>query len=234
VVEGVATAALWPDLFGLCDFCARAATAVPAGSRGEPLLPDRDATFALGPAAPFGYEPGPLELAAPEIGLRSPHVVSRVGVAPRSERAAETARLFALDRPVVLTPVPALGEGEPEPSAELAVQLIESRDPRLMLRTEAWQYANEAAELLEQARSVAKRAELARMVAHEVASQGFWSVWATVLAERLRDPGLLWSIFAPAAPRPPGAAAAYQPAEVCFWAFPSTRDEWLVETAAWG
>ncbi|HEY6786443.1 MAG TPA: hypothetical protein VI365_03945, partial [Trebonia sp.] len=51
VVTGRARAADWDDLLVLCPHCARATAGQAPG--GTVLLPDRDATFALGPGAPF-------------------------------------------------------------------------------------------------------------------------------------------------------------------------------------
>lgn len=233
IVATVESASEWRELLPVCEHCATAASCLSPPEWGAPLLPDRDRTFGLGEAAPFAYEPRTLELTAPAIGVRSAHEVSRVAVVPSGERAADTVRLFRLNQAVI--PPRVAAEFSEEPIAvpdEIAIAQVEFYDPRLILRTESWRNAHQAADLLERAPMPRERVELAQVVAHEVLAEGQWSVWASVLWERLHDPDLIRSIFVPAAPVPEEAAPTpYIPLARSARVLAATRDDWLGEAA---
>jgi hypothetical protein len=225
VVPRRARAADWDDLLVLCPHCARAAAG--QAPRGSALLPDRDATFALGPGAPFGYQPRTVEVAGTDGG--EPDITERVFVVPNGPAAAGTVRLFGLNAAQQVDDRLRLAlqadPGELPLSGERRRQLIELDDPRLMLRTAAWENAKDAAVLYRQMTGDAARAAWARLLAQAVRSRGFWSVWAAVLAE------VDLPLVAGALGLPPGAAGletpSRRPVAAAVRAFPATRGDWL-------
>jgi len=214
VVSGRARPEDWDDLLVLCPHCARAAAGRAPG--GNVLLPDRDATFALGPGAPFGHELRTVEVAGTDGG--EPDVTERVFVVPHGDAAAGTVRLFGLNTAqqvdrrlrVALHADPA----ERPLSGERRRQMMELDDPRLMLRTAAWEHAKDAAAGYGRLTGDDARAGWAQLLAHAISSWGFWSVWAAVLTEV--DLPLVTS-----------ALGLRRPVAVAARAFPATRADWL-------
>lgn len=189
LVSGRARPQDWDDLFVLCPHCARAAAGQAPG--GNVLLPDRDVTFALGAGAPFGHE------------LRTVDVTERVFVVPNGDAAAGTVRLFGLNTA--------------QQADNLLRVTLRADDPRLMLRTEAWEHANNAAMLYRQLTGDAARVGWSQLLAHAISSRGFWSVWAAVLIEV--DLPLVTSAL--------GVPLGSGPVAVAARAFPATRADWL-------
>ncbi|HJQ02747.1 MAG TPA: hypothetical protein VJ851_14200 [Jatrophihabitans sp.] len=221
----------WDDLLVLCRHCAQTASGQAQPSWGDVLLPDRATTFGIGNDAPFGYQPSPVEVTGTDGG--EPEVVERVYVVPNSEAAANTVRLFGLNTPVLVDDRLRLAlTADPE---ELALsgterrKLIEFDDPRLMLRTAAWQHAKDAAEIYQEMSDDDGRLRWARLLGHAVRSRGFWSVWAAVLSATTVDRGLLAGALAV----PPTAAEAGVGSSRPVFAntaraFPATRGDWLL------
>lgn len=183
-VGETATARDWSGLLPLCPNCAAAALApVPRGSVNfAPLRPDRDATFALRATSPLAYELRPVAI----YGDSSDAQVERVMVIPGSAAAAATIRRFALNTPFHI-----------EPSADALVlppgrtlAEVEGYDPRLARRTAAWHDAHGAVDALLEAGPEGRPAVL-RTISWGVRFTGFWSVWASVLWQRLHDETVL-------------------------------------------
>lgn len=233
VVPGRARAADWDNLLVLCPHCARATAGQTPLSWGSPLLPDRDATFALlGSAAPFGYQLSTVETTGTDGG--EPDAAERVFVVPNGEAAADTVRLFGLNTAYQVDPRLRLAlsadPAELPLGGEQRRQLIEFDDPRLMLRTEAWRYATRAAELYWQMTDDADRISWAQLLAQAISSRGFWSVWATVLTGTVRNLPLIASALA--VPPGPARTSAHGEARDRLVAgavrdFPATRGDWL-------
>lgn len=201
VVAGPADATRWPELFVLCRVCAAAVTSQrPAAA--QPALPDRDLTFTLAAASPIRYELRTLAVQ----GAEAP-TVERVIVVPATPAAAETVRRFALNTPF-----------HRDDELVEALPSIEARDRRLIDRTLAWQAAERAADRLGRSPSARDRERLAGTVAAIVEARGCWSVWATVLWNRLHDAALLARLLLPQT-RETVTAAEH--------AFPTTREDWL-------
>jgi hypothetical protein len=187
-IEHTLTADDWDDTIPLCHNCAWAAQQSPAPV-DDVLRPDRDVTFTLDDRSPFHYERA--SLAGGEA--------ARIVVAPGNERARATAEHFALNEHR-----PALGgQFDLEPNDDLLTR--DFIDPRLELRTRAWDCAHTAAAQLRAAddsqQVMVER--LGRILAEEA---GFWSTWATVLWHELHDRELL---------------------ERVLHSFPATRRDWL-------
>lgn len=226
LVQGPARPQDWDDLLVLCPHCARAAAGQAAG--GNVLLPDRDATFALGPSAPFGHELRTVEVAGTDGG--EPDLTERIFVVPNGDPAAGTVRLFGLNTAqqvddrfrLALAADPA----ELPLSGEQRRQLTELDDPRLMLRTAAWEHANDAAEEYRRLTGEAALASWARLVAHAISARGFWSVWAAVLTDV--DPPLVASALGlPHGSAGPATPGHRRPVAVAARAFKATRGNWF-------
>lgn len=173
VVTGPVRPTEWDGLLVLCRHCAHAATG--QGHRGSPLLPDRDPTFAFGPAAPFSYRRDGDEV----------HVVAN------GERAADTVRLFGLNTRLLVDPV-LRGTRSERHRREFA----EFDDPRLPLRTAAWDHARQAVELYARMPGERDREHWAVLLADVVQGRGFWSVWAAVLGASDVDESLVAAVLA--------------------------------------
>ncbi|HEY2714678.1 MAG TPA: hypothetical protein VGI73_00500 [Solirubrobacterales bacterium] len=207
-VEESFTAADWEGAVPLCDNCAFAALSAPLPVEAL-ALPDRELTFTLAEDSPFRYRPQ-----APSESDEEP---ARVLVEATEERSQATIAYFALN-----DHVPALGRDFPlEPDADLLTR--DWVDPRLELRTRAWGIADLAATQIAGAEGF-ERATVVAVVASLAEDTGFWSVWATVLWERLGDPEVLAQIL-----QPPGGAEAGLEAEgeAPPHRFPATRPDWL-------
>lgn len=198
-LAGPADAARWPELLLLCRVCADAAATQPPG-RAAAALPDRDLTFTLAAPASVRYE-------LRTLAVRGGDPVERVIVRPVTPTAAETVRRFALNTPF-----------HREDQLVAPLETVEGLDWRLVDRTRAWRSAERAAESLRQSQD---RERLAGIVAATVEAQGCWSVWATVLWDRLHDPELLARLLLP--PRRDDDAAV----TAAEHAFPATREDWL-------
>lgn len=226
VMPGPARGADWDEVFVLCPHCAKAAAGQPPS--GNPLLPDRDATFVLGAGTPFGYQPRTVEVAGTDGG--EPDVTERVFVVPSGEAAADTVRLFGLNTAQVTDERLRLAlQADPAElplSGEQRRQLIELDDPRLMLRTAAWQSARNAAALYRQATDDAGRVRWARLLAEAIGSRGFWSVWATVLTAEADLPLVAAALGLPPGPVSP-LTPILRPVAVTVRDFPATRGDWL-------
>lgn len=229
VMLGRAREADWNDILVLCRHCAQSASGQPRTSWGNPLLPDRDATFTVVGDAPFGYRPGAVEVAGTDGG--EPEVIKRVFVAPNSEAAADTVRLFGLNTAVQaddrLRLALAADPAELPLNATHRRQLIEFDDPRLMLRTAAWEHARDAAEIYQELPADADRVKWARLLAHAIRSRGFWSVWAAVLTATTVDRSLLTSALAVQPAAGAGASPSRPSLPAAVRAFPATRGDWL-------
>jgi hypothetical protein len=189
---GPADASRWRELLLLCRVCAAAAATRPPG-RAAAALPDRDLTFTLAAPASIRYELRNLDVPGDDAAT-----VERVVVRPVTPAAAETVRRFALNTPF---------HREDELVAPL--ETVEALDWRLIDRTRAWRSAERAAENLRQSPSPRDRELLAGTVAAVIEAQGCWSVWATVLWDRLLDPELLGRLL------------------LSEHSFPATREDWL-------
>lgn len=226
VVRGQARPQDWDDLLVLCPHCAHAAAG--QAPDGNVLLPDRDATFAFGPGAPFGHELRTAEVTSTDGG--EPDVTERVFVVPNGDAAAGTVRLFGLNTAQHVDNRFRLAlEADPAElplSGEQRRQLTELDDPRLMLRTAAWEHAKDVAVQYRQLTGDAALASWARLLAHAISSRGFWSVWAAVLTEV--DPPLVASALGlspgSADPKAPGHR---RPVAVAARAFKATRGNWF-------
>lgn len=173
----------WPGLLPLCRNCASAALAAPprTAAAAAPLRPDHDTTFALDATSALAYEPR--ELA---IGGADDEPVERVLVVPRSPAGEATIRRFALNTPFHV------GHGSDALvlPAETTLSEIEGYDPRLARRTAAWDQAHDAADALQDLGARGRAATL-RMISWGIRIGGFWSVWTTVLWQRLQDEAVL-------------------------------------------
>lgn len=238
-----ASAGRWDDLLLLCRQCAAASEAVAAFSprRGDafaaPLLrPDRDRTFALGAPSPLGYVRARLEVRTADGAALEP--VERVLATGLDARGEATIGRYLLNT--------AAHSGDALVLPPEAPDLVwfEHDDPRLQLRTAAWAAAAGAAELLREAPDEHRRLALSQ-ARGLLRVTGFWSVWATVLWERLGDRELLADLLLPPEPvtragaqlpPPPGAEAeAAAPAPVGGSdAFAATRTDWLPSSTSPG
>jgi hypothetical protein len=208
---GSANASTWPELLVLCVVCAAAATESASHPGNVPLaLPDRELTFTLAGTSLFQYELCTLVLRTAE-GVAEPMSVERVVVHATTPSAAETVRRFALNTGFYQAGELVAPAGEPP-------QSVEADDWRLIDRTRAWQEAERAADNLRRSPAARDRDLLAGTVGRIIECQGCWSVWATVLWERLRDPALLARLLLPRRGAQAGltASATDQP-------FPATR-----------
>jgi hypothetical protein len=203
VFTGPADAKRWPELFVLCRVCAAAAEQRPGPTTAILALPDRHLTFTLADPSSVRYE-------LQTLVVRGEHEagVERVIVVPTTPAAAETVRRFALNTPF-------------HRDGELVAPLraVEAFDWRLLDRTRAWRTAEDAADRLQRSPSSSDRALLSGTVARLIEALGCWSVWATVLWDRLGDPEILARLLLPPRGRTPVTAAEH--------AFPATRDDWL-------
>jgi hypothetical protein len=183
VADRVASVDAWPGLLPLCPNCASAAIAAPprAAAAAAPLRPDRDVTFALDATSALAYE-----LRGLAVGGEGDTPVERVVVVPRSPAAEATIRRFALNTPFHIDQ----GSGTLLLPAETTLSEIEAYDPRLARRTAAWDHAHDAADALLELGAQGRAATL-RMVSWAIRFEGFWSVWATVLWQRLQDDTVL-------------------------------------------
>jgi hypothetical protein len=226
VVPGRARPEDWDDLLVLCPHCAQAAEGQVPG--GHVLLPDRDDTFALGPGAPFGHELRIVEVAGTDGG--EPDVAERIFVVPNGDAAAGTVQLFGLNTAQQVDSRLRLAlDADPAElplTGEQRRELTELDDPRLMLRTEALQNARDTAMAYRQLTGDAARASWARLAAHAIRSQGFWSVWAAVLAE-VDLPLATSALGLPHGPADPAAPGHRRPVAVAARAFKATRAGWL-------
>jgi hypothetical protein len=201
-IEEVLTADDWPQAIPLCHNCAFAAQQSPTPV-DELLLPHHDLTFTLGPDSPLAYT--------------RPNAEERVIAEPRAESAEATAGYFALN-----DHVPALG-GELPVHEDADLLTRDWVDPRLELRTRAWDVARTAGEQI--AGAPPEQRELVLTLCRTLASDtGFWSTWATVLWSALADREALVRVLQPPVaddnPALPPDAAGPQP-------FPATRPDWL-------
>jgi hypothetical protein len=175
----------WRGLLPLCPNCAAAAIMPrPRISAGAPpLRPDRDATFALDTRSPLAYELRP-------VAVQREHedavAADRVMVVARTAAGVATIRRFALNTPFHVEPT----RDALRLPAGTTLGEIEAYDPRLARRTASWHHAHHAAAALHAARPEARDAVL-QTISWTVSFEGFWSVWATVLWERLRDEAVL-------------------------------------------
>jgi hypothetical protein len=180
----------WPDTIPLCHNCAWAAQQSQAAV-GDVLIPDRDLTFTLDEASPFHYE------------RASVNGAERIVAAPGNDRARATADYFALNEHR-----PALGgQLDLEPGDDVPTR--DFIDPRLELRTRAWDSAHTAVRQIGAADADRRNivVQLTRALADET---GFWSTWATVLWHELSDRAVLGQVLRP---------------------FPATRRDWLPPSA---
>lgn len=183
----------WSDALPLCHNCAFAAQHSPLPV-SDALLPHRDVTFTVGEDSPLSYT---------RAGADA-HLLAE----PHGDRAAATSvGYFALN-----DHVPALG-GE-FPFDEDADQLTRDWvDPRLELRTRAWEVATNAAEQI--ANAPAEQREVVLSLTRTLAADtGFWSTWATVIWNAIGDRDALVSVLQP-------------DPEAGLHAFPATRPDWL-------
>ncbi len=199
--EGNATEADWPHLLVLCHNCAGATTIWLAAPVGRMALPHRELTFALGAPSPFSYEILAEEGERP--GADAERRGPRVHVKASTPLAAQTVTSFALNTPV-------RGLHRDAPSERVADQAtIDFWDPRMEMRTAAWRQAEATAARLREAPREAREEQLEQLQVL-IEYTGFWSVWATVLGERLEDPTLVRTMLSSES-----------------GAFPGTRDEAL-------
>lgn len=204
LLEGSASEADWPHLLVLCHNCAGATTIWLAAPAGRMALPHRELTFALGDSSPFIYQIIEVE-EGEQLGADAERGGRRVHVQAKTPLAAQTVTAFALN-----TPVRGLHPDAPsEPVADQAA--IDFWDPRLELRTAAWNQAEAAAMRLREVPPEVREEHLEQLKVL-IEYTGFWSVWATVLGQQLEEPPLVQSVLS---------------SEV--GAFPGTRDE-----ALWG
>jgi hypothetical protein len=229
VVLGRAREVDWNDILVLCPHCAQSASGQSQTSWGNPLLPDRNATFTIASDAPFGYQPRTDVVAGTDGG--EPDRVERVFVVPIGEAAADTVRLFGLNTAVQaddrLRLALAADPAELPLSGTQRRELIEFDDPRLMLRTAAWEHALDAAEIYQQLPEDADRIRWARLLAQAISSRGFWSVWADVLIATTVDRSLLVSALAIQPAAGYGGVPSRPPLPAAVRAFPATRGDWL-------
>jgi hypothetical protein len=211
LVGGQALEAVWPHVFNLCPHCAVAAapTKSPTGALlNALLLPDRSATtFALNESSPLRYEQlrVPQRTFDPDSGITT-DAGSRdaVIVVGTDDRARATIRHFALNTRFF---------DEATNSLVFSADLdLDSFDPRLNLRMQAWKSAARYARLLKDADEPLWHRTLLNQALMSLSYNGFWSVWATVLWEVLRDVSLLSDMLD--ADSPGGS-------------FPRTRADWL-------
>ncbi|MFF5210126.1 hypothetical protein [Streptosporangium sp. NPDC000396] len=212
-IDGRLTAADWAETIPLCHNCAAAATRSEADLETV-LLPYRDLTFLLGDDSPLRYERGDGD------GDGDGDAGGRVMVIAGGGRGQETVAYFALNEHI-----PALGSEFPfEPDADRLTR--DWVDPRMSLRTRAWDAAGTAAAQLRTAPREHHAAvlDLASMLADET---GFWSTWATVLWREMGDREVLERVLQPQAA---GPAATLSPEAAVPHAFPATRPGWMPPT----
>lgn len=180
-VGGPARRETWDSALPLCGECATAT----AGRQppGDVLLPDRDVTFKLGSASPFGYERR-AAVARDAAG----NAIDAVVVVGTTEEARATIRYFNLntssyDEETGRFTLPATG-------------LTHSADPRVELRTKVWDMATSVAPILRH-EDPTYRAIGAREAHLCMYGVGFWSVWATVLWSELGDLAEVIDLLAP-------------------------------------
>jgi hypothetical protein len=158
-------------------------------------------------------------------------------VVPQGAGAADTVRLFALNASAPLEGGE-LNLSQDEDledvalSADQRFRLVEFGDPRMMLRTAAWEQARDAVTQFQEVESEGERARLARFLARAIESRGFWSVWASVFADELSDRALLVSVFAPASATADAIESDLLPPKASLRAFAATRGEWLTSPGA--
>ena len=206
VADRAANAAGWPDLLVLCKRCTASATGHP-GRPATLLLPHRDRSFALGPESPMLY-------------LRD-EATGHVTVVPGSDAAAATIRYFSLNG--FFEPA---ADAAPPPADEGLRALMDHLDPRPGLRDEVWEQAAHFARRLESATGQDRQERLG-LVHLVAASSGFWSVWATVLWDTLRDVEVLTTVLQPPPAPPAPEALAVRAERDLRHAFAATRSDWL-------
>lgn len=193
----------WPDALPLCHNCAYAAqhSSLPVS---EVLLPYRDETFTVAGDSPLSYT----------RALTGVDADARVLAEPHGDRAATTVGYFALN-----DHVPALG-GELPLDVEADLLTRDWVDPRLELRTRAWDVATDAAQQI--ANAPAEQRELLLSLTRTLAADtGFWSTWVTVLSDAIDDHDALGTVLQP-------------DPEAGVHAFPATRADWLPPDGARG
>jgi hypothetical protein len=231
LIGGQASAAGFGDVLPLCDSCAGAAlgteatvenalTAVGPPPAAEVLRPDLDLTFSLGEESPLRYERRTIDVDGVPTEL--------VLVVGADTRGQATVQHYALNTPFATGPTAEQGLQFP-PGTSLAWP-----DPRLELRTQAWDLASGLVPLLGSSDSTLRELMISQ-ARIAIRYAGFWSVWATVLAEAFDDPGLLARLLLPSRRNAAAARLASQGATPAAGAgltghagdFPGTRTEWL-------
>lgn len=198
------TAEDWAETIPLCHNCAYAASRSGTGAP-DVLFPHRDVTFTLAEDSPLRYE---------RVGGDTGE---RVMVLPSGGQGENTASYFALNGHV-----PALdGDFPLQPDADLLTR--DWIDPRMELRTRAWDAASTAAVQLSAVPSELRGVVL-DLVGTLASDTGFWSTWATVLWRETRDREALERILQSPVAGPDALPPIEAPAP---HAFPATRPGWL-------
>jgi hypothetical protein len=219
----------WSDVLALCGECAAAAQGKPADA--SLLLPDRQLTFRLDASSPFRYERRTIS-----VGGETVEAVIVVGT---TDAARATIRHFALNTAsyddatdnLKLQDATSADESWPVTVDHLTLDAqvsLDYPDPRVYLRTRAWDHVTAYLPLLghdDLAVRTAIEGQIRQMIYHS----GFWSVWATVLWTAFQDVDQLTRLLLP--PRRPTAtgtlAATVGATGGTARDFPNTRADWL-------
>jgi len=241
LVGGSADESTFGAVLPLCAECTSAAIGQQAtvenatSAAGPPippavLRPDRDLSFTLTDSSPLRYERRSVDVGGTPTDL----VLAVAG----NSRGRATIDHFALNTRFAVEPVGlTVGSDGVLPGAE-RIELppggsLAWPDPRLRLRTRAWNAAGRLAPLLAEEDPVAVSAFM-QQARTAITYTGFWSVWATVLADAHLRHELVARLLLP----PRRDAATSRLAAGSTWAagaeltghagdHPGTRTDWL-------